>query len=376
MNQLIRKLKATCSVALLASALGLGLPAHAIVYTASNEATGNHVIAFDADERGNPVELGRFDTKGIGTGSPLGNQAAMATDAGDRWLFVVNPGDGTVTSMRLLPQGLEFVNRVDSGGARPLSVTVFGTLVYVLNEGDGVSSDPYLHYDNISGFRFNGGGELEPIPDSTRILDRTQLTAPAQVGFNKSGTVLLVTEKATNKLTTYVMQDDGTPEDTPRKRTSAVPTPFGFNFGDRDYVLVTEANGGGQGVTASYRIDRETGAISALVDKVELGNATCWTVLSSDQTIGYATNTASGTLSMYVVNFDGTLDHFFNAGVDIPIPAGGGVRDAVLTQDNHFLFTLNNGDSQLRGYFVNRGGVVAPRGTVPIPPSATGLVAR
>ncbi len=157
----------------------------------------------------------------------------------------------------------------------------------MLNEGSGLKSDPpRFRYDNISGFRFNPQGELKFIRGSVRILDRTQLTSPAQVGFNKSGTVLLITEKATNTLTTFVMRRNGRPVWRPLKRPSAMPTPFGFEFGDRDYVFITEANGGGQGVTASYRINRGTGEVSSLVDLIEQGDATCWTVLSSDQTTG------------------------------------------------------------------------------------------
>jgi 6-phosphogluconolactonase (cycloisomerase 2 family) len=290
-------------------------------------------------------------------------------------MFVVNSGDGTLTSFRLQPAGLQFVNRVASGGSRPLSVTVFGTLVYVLNEGDGISADPNLRYDNISGFHFTGGGILEPIPGSTRVIAISP-TAPAQVGFNKSGTVLLITEKATNTITTYVMQQDGTPAAAPLKRPSAVPTPFGFAFGDRDFVFVTEANGGGPGVTASYRVDRVTGQVSSPAGIVNQGNATCWTVLSNDQSIGYSTNTANGTISLYRINFDGTVQFYFSSPTDTPIPTGNGVRDAILTQNNDFLFTLNNGDGQIRGFFVNRSGTISPRGTVPVPASSTGLVAR
>ncbi|GJL74086.1 beta-propeller fold lactonase family protein [Nitrosomonas sp.] len=354
----------------------LSVSAQAIVYTISNELNGNDVIAFDVSSRGNIKEIGRFDTQGLGTGTTLGNQSALTTDASDRWLFAVSPGSGEITSFRLQPDGLQFVNKVASGGSRPLSVTVFGTLVYVLNEGDGNSEDPALRYDNISGFRFTGGGILEPIPDSTRIIDLTQLTAPAQIGFNKSGTVLLITEKATNMLTTFVMQADDTPAVAPVKRSSFIPTPFGFSFGDRDYVFITEANNGGPGVTASYRIDRETGIVSNLIDSIDQGNATCWTVLSSDQTVGYATNTADGTVSLYRVNFDGTMEYFFSSGQDTPIPSGTGIRDAILTQNNQFLVTLNNGDSVIRGFFVNRTGAISPRGTAAIPASASGLIAR
>ncbi len=377
MTMFTRNVKNLMGAAALMTILSLTGLAHAIVYTASNELNGNDVIAFDIDRQGNLKEIGRFPTGGTGTGGTLGNQSALTTDASDRWMFVVSPGSGEITSFRLQPTGLQFVNKLPSGGFRPLSVTVFGTLVYVLNEGSGKEDDPRrMRYDNISGFRFTGGGLLIPIYNSTRIIDRTQLTSPAQIGFNKSGTVLLITEKATDTLTTFVMRRNGRPERKPEKRPSFIPTPFGFSFGDRDFVNITEANNGGPGMTVSYRVDRETGEVSGRVDSIEQGTATCWTVVSSDQTIGYATNTGDGTVSLYRINFDGTFEYFFNGNQDRPIPTGTGVRDAVLTQNNQFLVTLNNGDNQIRAFRVNRRGNISPRGTLPIPGSVTGLVAR
>lgn len=356
----------------------LNLSAQAVIYTVSNEIQSNHVIAFEVDKRnGRLSELGSFATQGTGTGAPIGNQAALATDASDRWLFVTNAGDGSVTSFRIQPEGLEFVSRIESGGTSPISVTVFGTLVYVLNEGSGNEADaPEFKYDNISGLRFNTNGELEPIENSTRIIDNTQLTAPAQIGFNKSGTVLLVTEKATNTLTTFVMQTNDTPADQPLKRPSAVPTPFGFEFGDRDFVFITEANGGGQGVTASYRVNRETGAVSSLVDLIDMGLATCWTVLSRDQTIGYSVNTGTDSLSLYRINFDGTMETFFNNPNRV-VNTGAAPRDAVLTQNNRFFFVLNNGDGEIQGFRVLRDGRISRNGQpVSVPTSVTGLVSR
>lgn len=358
----------------------LSIPAGAVVYTSSNEIAGNRVIAFDVDKsNGQLIELNSFETGGTGTGAPLGNQAAMATDASDRWMFVANAGDGTLTSFRLQPNGLEFVNRVRSRGHSSISVTVFGTLVYVLNEGSGNPDDrPVKQYDTISGFRFNNVGKLRSIHGSTRILDRSQLTSPAQIGFNKSGTVLLITEKATNTLTTFVVNKSGRPVRKPLKRPSAVPTPFGFEFGDRDYVFITEANGGSQGVTASYRVDRATGEVSSLVDWIDQGNATCWTVLSSDETIGYSINTGSNSVSPYRIDFNGTMEPLFVSNPYLEVFTGGAPRDVVLTQNNQFLYVLNNGDGQIDGFEVDREGSIDGSNIQPVsvPNSVSGIISR
>jgi 6-phosphogluconolactonase (cycloisomerase 2 family) len=243
----------------------------------------------------------------------------------------------------------------------------------VLNEGD--PDDPANNPDNISGFRFNVGGVLEAIPDSTRLLSQ-DLTDPAQIGFNKSGTVLLVTEKGTDTITTYVMEQDGTPALTPVTRASAVPVPFGFSFGDRDYVFITEANPTGRGAIASYRVDRGTGEVSGLVDLLEAGAATCWAVLSNNQTIGYATNTGSDSLTLFRINFNGTIEPFFQNNPDREILTGAGPLDLVLTQDNRSLFTLNSGDDEIRSFFVLPKGNIIRLWTVSVPDGSNGLAAR
>ena len=98
MNYILFTTKKLLSTLLLMITAGFSLSAQAIVYTASNEATGNQVIAFDINSNGRLIEIGRFETQGTGTGAPLGNQSALTTDASDRWLFVTNSGDSSLTA--------------------------------------------------------------------------------------------------------------------------------------------------------------------------------------------------------------------------------------------------------------------------------------
>ncbi len=339
------------------------------VYTMSNATTGNEVLVFERNENGDLEPEGAFATGGIGTGGSLGNQSGLILDPSDRWLFVVNAGDGTVSSFRVLKEELELVDTVYSGGFSPVSLTVFGKLVNVLNEGD--PEDSNLN-DNITGFTFDGEGKLYPIPDSTQPLSE-DTTDPAQVSFNKEGTVLFVTEKATSMLTTYTVTPEGTPDD-PQSRPSAVPTPFGFSFGDRNIAYVTEANAGGPGVVASYHVDPHSGEVSSAIDIFDTENATCWAVLSNDQTIGYATNTGSASISPFRVNFDGTMKPLVSDGNSVP--TGEGPLDLVLTQDGENLYTLDSGDDTLSAFRVDRDGGLQRGESVAVPDGANGLAAR
>src|SRR2546426_973241 len=81
---------------------------------------------------------------------------------------------------------------------------------------------------SVAGFR-NARGELQAIAGSARGLSAAGGTAPAQVGFGSDGDVLVVTEKATNRLTSYPVLADGR-LGAPVVSASAGATPFGFAF--------------------------------------------------------------------------------------------------------------------------------------------------
>ena len=336
----------------------------------SNNPAGNEILVFNRVD-GNLEPAGTFATNGLGTGGGLGNQGGIVLDPSSRWLFVVNAGNSTISSFRVLESGVQLVDNVPSGGFSPVSLTVFGTLLYVVNEGDPL--DPGNSPDNITGFRFDLGGTLTSIPGSTQPLSDA-LTDPAQIGFNKEGTVLLITEKATNGLSTYTVNDDGTPG-TFNTRSSVVPTPFGFSFGDRNTVFITEANQGGAGVVASYSVNPETGEVAGpAVSILDAQNATCWVVISNDGTVGYATNTGSGSVSTFRIGFDGTMRRFIP---NFNIKTGAGPIDLVLTRDGKNLYTLNSGDNKIRTFSVRSDQRLSGRrGTIPVPDGANGLAVR
>ncbi len=73
-----------------------------------------------------------------------------------------------------------------SGGTMPLSVTIHGNIVYVVNGGGS---------GNISGFTMSSRGVLSPIAGSTLPLS-SSAAGPAQISFSPNGRVLVVTEKA------------------------------------------------------------------------------------------------------------------------------------------------------------------------------------
>ncbi len=246
-----------------------------------------------------------------------------------------------------------------------VSIAVFGTWVYVSTKAD--PDDPTMM--TISGS--DNDGTLTSIPHSIPLSAARR--RPGANYFQSRGTVCFVTEKATNMLTTYTVDADGVAS-APLSRPSARPTPFGFQFGDRDVVYVSEANQGGPGVVVGYRVDRETGEVSGAVNILDAENATCWVVLSNDQTIGYASNTGSASITPFSIEFDGTTRPLLSNGDSVE--TGNGPLDIVLTQDGENLYSLDSGDNTITAFRVRRNGTLIQLGTVDVPAGANGLAAR
>src|SRR5207247_6183240 len=133
---------------------------------------------------------------------------------------------------------------VDSGGVRPISLTVHADLLYVLNEGGT---------PNITGFAVGDGGTLTPLAGSTQPLIGGTAADPAEVSFNADGTLLVVTEKAGNRIDTYIVDENGLPS-APLDNPSNGMTPFGFAFNNPGFLVVSEAFGGApnQSAASSY----------------------------------------------------------------------------------------------------------------------------
>src|SRR5262249_20062702 len=188
------------------------------VYVQTNDATDNEVIAFTRADDGTLAPLGRYSTGGRGTGAPhLASAGSVVLSNDGRWLLVVNAGSDELSLFSVQPDGLRMADRVGSGGKKPTSVAVNGDLVYVLNNGT----------PSISGFHLTEG-KLAAIPDSARSLSSADAD-PAQVSFTPDGTVLIVTERGTNTISSYQIDERGYAHG-PTTIKSSGPTPYGFGL--------------------------------------------------------------------------------------------------------------------------------------------------
>jgi len=337
------------------------------VFTMNNAVAGNAVLVFQRSANGTLTAAGSVPTGGLGAGTGLGNQGAVVLSENRRWLFVVNAGSNDISVFRIKRDGLNLTDRIGSGGAQPVSVTVRDGLVYVLNAGAP---------NNITGFTLSHAGKLTPLPGSTQPLSAAS-TGPAQIEFAPDGDVLVVTEKATNNLTTYTVDDDGRASP-PIVQPSVGATPFGFAFDRRGRLFVSEAAGGAPdaGSVSSYRVadDGALTSISPVVGTTE--TAACWVVVTRNGRFAYTTNAGSGSVSGYRIGRDGSLALRDADGRTGETGAGSAPIDMALSRNSRFLYTLNGGNNTLSAFRVTGDGALVPlAGVNGLPASTNGLAA-
>lgn len=330
------------------------------VYTLTNEAAGNRVLAWNRATNGSLSPAGSYATGGQGSGNGLGSQGALILSPNNRFLFAVNAGSNDISVFAVGADGLTLVDRVASGGVRPISLTIAKDLLYALNAGEA---------GNIAGFRVGGDGHLSPLAGSARPLSGSAV-GPAQVQFSPDGRVLVVTEKMTNTIDTYIVDAAGIATG-PMLHASAGQTPFGFAFDRRGRIFVSEA---ANSTLSSYQVS-PTGEVSTLSASAANGQAAaCWAVVTGNGRFAYTTNAQSGTVSGYRINADGTVSLIGDGRTGI---TGANPTDIALSTGSRYLYTVTNAANAIRGFQVQGDGSLVPvPGAINLPAGLVGLAAR
>jgi 6-phosphogluconolactonase (cycloisomerase 2 family) len=339
------------------------------VYTATNDAAGNAIVALDRGPRGALTFDDTYPTGGLGSGDGLGNQGALRMTTDGQFLLVVNAGSNSVSVLEIEDDGLVLRDTASSRGVRPVSLAVSGRLVYVLNAG-GDAGDT----DSLVGFRLSRRGQLRAIPGSKRLLSAGS-TGPAQVEISPNGDTLVVTEKATNKIDVFEVDDTG-------RLTGAVaydsagPTPFGFAFGKRNQFFVSEAFGGATDASAisSYRV-RRTGQLQIINPSVPTTEtAACWVVVTGNGRFLYTTNAGSASISGYRIRPDGAITLLDADGVTASTPPG--PLDMGLSGNSRYLYALHADAGLVSSFRVQEQGHLLPLGVATVPVGSNGLAVR
>ena len=343
------------------NAVGLDKNNGHFLYTESNNSGTNEILIYQIRRNGTLEWKGSVNSGGAGTGAALGSQGALVLDKNHNWLFAVNAGSNSVSSFKVGNDGsLTLAHTESSGGAGPNSVSVYGNLLYVLNHGS----------DNIHGFRIGPGGTLSDIPGSSQPLSATAVDAP-QISFIPNGNWIVVTEKATNIISTFRVKNNGSVSSgifTP----SVGQTPFGFDFSRNRFMIVSNAVGGAAGagsatsyVTGGNGVPRD---VNGAVPNFE--SAPCWFATTKFGRFAYTTNTATNNISSYYVAPWGGLYLVQGEAAKTDM----GPLDIVVAANDYFVYELNSKSNTIGGYHRKFfGGLEFISNVSGLPAPATGL---
>jgi len=348
------------------------------VYVSTNQTSGNRILVFTRSADGALTPAGSFATGGLGTGGQepdfgLGNAGALTLSEDNRFLYAVNAGSNDISVFAVRPDGIKLIDRQNSGGQQPVSVTINRNLLYVLNAGGNIGGS-----DNIAGFVVDLQGKLSPLRDSIRPLSAAA-TAPAEIRFKPDGKVLVVTEKTTNMIDTYAVRDDGRATG-PTVTPSGVQTPFGFDLKKNALFVTDDFNDAeGEGALSSWLVanDGSLQLVSSVIPAHETG--ACWVRVSHDGRYAYVSDTVSSTEAVYTID-----DQTGSVTLKEAFPSLIGPTELDFSSDGRFLYVLNPDEfnqSTLPGvnaFRVNRqdGSLVPLPGVSELPASVDGLAVR
>ena len=323
----------------------------------------NAVIAFERNGDGTLAGRTAYPTGGAGTGSPhLPSQGSVVLTGDGCHLLVTNAASDDLSLFAVSPDGIALRETVRSGDAAPRSVAEHNGLVYVLNTGA----------PSLVGFRLLDG-RLEVIAGSRRQL--AEGADPAQVGFSPDGKRVLVTERGTDSIVVYPVDDNGL-LDNPVVHPSSGPTPYGFAFAGDSTLVVTEAFGAMKGMAAASSYAIKNGSVAPVSPSVGNGRSEiCWAVTSKDGNYVFTTNFADGAVSRYAVGPDGTLT-LEAAVAGVAIEGETGLRDEDISSDGRYLYAIDADSQRILGWAIGGNGSLHAIGSWNgLPATVAGLAA-
>lgn len=328
------------------------------VFVQTDGQAGNTIDVYDRSFGGQLTLAGEYPTGGLGgqtagsVADHLSSQNSLVYDAWQSELFAVNAGSNTISAFDVRGDRLHLRQVISSGGSFPVSLTVHGDLVYVLNAFDGGS---------IQGYRLLGG-ELAPIPGSNRALGLNPtatpqfVTTPGDIAFSPDGRDLLVTTKDnTNAIDVFSVSPAGQPGAAPVVNSEPGTVPFALAFEPGNQVAVGEA---GTDTVAAFTLNGD-GTLTERSSVATGQQATCWLV--ADGWTLFAGNAGSSAESVIADTPFAPLRLTQTEATDA------GTIDATISPDGRYLYVQAGVAGTVDEYAVGFRGQITQIGSVTVP---------
>ncbi|WP_329460569.1 lactonase family protein [Streptomyces sp. NBC_01497] len=326
------------------------------LFVQNDDVQGNAVVTYDRAADGSLTKAGVYATGGLGgqedgTGADhLASQGSLAYDKAHQRLYVVNAGSDTLTVFSVRGDRLIREQVVSTGGSFPVSVTVHGGSVYVLNALNGGSVQGYL----------NVAGHLVTVPSWHRSLGSQGDGTPGQVSFTPDGSKLVVAGKGNGSLTVFNVDLLGGLTAKPTVTTlTGGEVPFALAFDAKGHTVVADA---GTNSLDTFTVGRN-GSLTKDDQAATGQKGTCWVV--RDGNFFFAANAGSSTLSGFEQS-RGQLKEIGNT------PAGAGTVDLTVSPDGRFLYVQTGVAGGVDEFSVHANGSLTKIGSATVPNAVGG----
>jgi 6-phosphogluconolactonase len=335
------------------------------IFVMTNNADRNEVLSFSRNGDGQFTEGAHYNTGGRGSGGvndPLESQGSLTLSTDHSLLFAVNAGSGDVAVFHVRDGQLSVADLEPTGGSNPVAVAQYQNLVYVLNQGGAGS---------VVGFRLNGGGQLRAINNSTAFLSANAVGG-ASITISPDGRFVAVIERLANNIDIFPVRADGT-LGAAVINPSLGPGAFSARFAPDGKLIVSEtgeAGGGNDSAISSYTA-QANGTLTAVSQSVPtLGAANCWNAITPNGGSVYASNAGSSNIAGFSIGTQGTLTPIGSTIVGSN-PQGSVNLDIAVSGDGHYLFSLNATVGTVGVFAINSDGTLdQPTVLQGLPPAA------
>ena len=292
-----------------------------VLYVESNrlEPGQNSVLAYTraADGTLTPLAGSPFLTGGKGLNNPTAAKLGpndrdypLLASRDKKRLYAANSGSNTIAVFDIADDGrLRQVpgSPFASGGRSPVSLTIAGDRLYVLNSNGDADQLPNSDTPNYTGFTIEASGKLTPIPNSTVPVVKGGF--PSQVLASNDGALLFgldflapVAQPGIGSLRSFKINADGTltqPPSSPMALPAGdkPPLPLGMNqHPSRNILYVGFVTRKQMGV---YTFDGASGALTFVRAVPNSGLEICWIRPTASGARIYTVNNIDNSVSFY-----------------------------------------------------------------------------
>lgn len=316
-----------------------------LIFSSTN--SRNNKINVFGSNKGILEYINSYETRGRGTNEnkvdPLHSQGSICISIDRQTLYVVNAGSDEITVFAIGKNNtLRYLQKISSGGKRPISIAISSKNLYVLNSGD---SDTL---GNITNFRILRDGTLRNIDRGSKTIGKKGQLLGGLI-INRMFTKLIVSETGSNLISIHSLDNRGNIIQQVENKISG-KNPYGIVQNESNtYLVVNEES---ESIT-SFKVNN-IGTINP-IDNSKYENADGMTkiVITKDREFAYVINDRG--ISQFIIYEDNEINfmNFYDTGNKFSK-----ISEITIDNKGKYLYTIDEGNGSINSYLIQKHGIL------------------